>query len=340
MKKPSLMSRLAASHAILGVVTVLVAVAIFIHLHAEYIQRAIELAQQGDQESRESAHWHLLAGYLVFIVGCVAALHWFMRVQLRPLQWLRAGVDAVARGDFQTRVPVVHRDEIGQVAEAFNAMTRQVEEMIADRERLLGDVSHELRSPLARVKVALALLPEGEERDAIERDVREMEALITVLLERQRLRTWTEKTTATEVDLAAVTGEVADAFAGRGPGVEFSATEEDFVLPGDDGLLRLLVSNLLDNAVKFSRQGSRPVEVRLRRSGERIVLAVSDDGPGIPEGEEEQIFEPFVKLDPARGHRRGYGLGLDLCRRIVEAHGGTIRVVSKDVGGTLAEVIL
>jgi len=340
VKKPSLMSRLAASHAILGVLAVIVAVALFVHLHSRYIHEAIELAQQGDRASREAAHWRLLAGYLIFIVGGVVALHWFLRVQLRPLQWLRAGVDAVARGDFQTRVPVVHRDEIGQVAEAFNAMTRRVEEMIADRERLLGDVSHELRSPLSRVKVALALLPEGEEREAIENDVREMETLITVLLERERLRARTEKMTTRDVDLAALVGEVVETFAGRGPGIEVFVPQGGFVVPGDDDLLRLLLSNLLDNAVKFSRGDSRPVEVRLSRSEEGIVLRVSDDGPGIPAGEEERIFEPFVKLDPARGHRRGYGLGLNLCRRIAEAHRGTIRVASKDGGGAVVEVTL
>lgn len=340
MKRPSLMSRLAALHAILGVLAVLVAVALFIHLHTIYIQQAIELFQQGDRASREAAHWRLLAGYLVFIVGGIAALHWLMRVQLRPLQWLRAGVDAVARGDFKTRVPVAHRDEIGQVAEAFNAMTRQVEEMIADRERLLGDVSHELRSPLARIKVALALLPEGEHREAIENDVRGMETLIAVLLERERVRARAEQMTAGHVDLAALIGEVVKTFAGREPGVEFPAAVGDFTVAGDEDLLRLLVSNLLENAVKFSRADSRPVEVRLRRSGEDVVLQVSDDGPGIPEGERERIFEPFVKLDPARGHRRGYGLGLNLCRRIVEAHGGTIRFASKADNGAVAEVTL
>ncbi len=340
MKKPSLMSRLAALHAVLGVVAAIVVVALFIHLHSIYIHEAIALAQQGDRESRESAHWRLMAGYLIFVAGGVGALHWFLRSQLRPLQWLRAGVDAVARGDFKTRVPVVRRDEIGQVAEAFNAMTRQVEQMIADRERLLGDVSHELRSPLARIKVALALLPEGEKRESIEGDVREMETLIAVLLERERLRARTDKMTTQDVNLPELVAQVAATFADQGPGVAFSAEGDDLVVPADAELVRLLVSNLLDNAVKFSRPESRPVEVRLRPCAGGIELQVSDDGPGIPEGEAERIFEPFVKLDPARGHRRGYGLGLNLCRRIVEAHRGTIRVRSKSEGGAVAEVIL
>lgn len=285
-------------------------------------------------------HWPLLVGYLVLLMSVIGASHWFQRSQLRPLQWLRAGVEAVARGEFKTKVPVVRQDEIGQVAGAFNQMTQQVERMVVDRERLLGDVSHELRSPLARIKVALELLPASEKRSAIERDVREMEALISVLLEREHLRARTDRFAAEPVDLVAVVRQVVDAFADRAPGVTFFAADEPLVAAADADLLRLLVQNLVDNAVKFSLPDSRSVEVRLQPAEDTIELLVSDDGRGIAEDDAERIFEPFVKLDPARGHRSGYGLGLNLCRRIVEVHRGSIRMLPNPDRGTCAQVIL
>ncbi|MEE8526301.1 MAG: ATP-binding protein, partial [Thermoanaerobaculia bacterium] len=273
----------------------------------------------------------LLVGLFVLLLVMIGATYAFQLAQLRPLRWLRTGVAAVSRGDFTTRVPVVRQDEIGQVAQAFNQMTRRVEQMINDRERLLGDVSHELRSPLARIKVALELLPESDKRDLITKDVRAMESLTAVLLERERVRSVAARTRADGreaefVDLAAVVREVVDGFVDRPPGVELADPTASMEVRADAALMGVLIQNLVDNAIKFSLPDSQPVEVRLRSSNAAVELVVSDDGRGIPEAETERVFEPFVKLDPARGHRTGYGLGLDLCRRIVEAHDGSIEL--------------
>jgi signal transduction histidine kinase len=108
----------------------------------------------------------------------------------------------------------------------------------------------------------------------------------------------------------------------------------------DRTLAKALLHNLLDNALKFSRPDSAPVEVSLEAAGDSVVLRVADDGIGIPAGREEDLLEPFVKLDPARGHHSGYGLGLDLCRRIVELHGGTIELRRRSPRGTEAVVSL
>ena len=245
----------------------------------------------------------------------------------------------MARGDFKTRVPVVRDDEIGQVAVAFNVMASRVGEMINDRERLLADVSHELRSPIARMKVALEFVPQGDKRDALDRDLREMESLIAVLLERADLRSRTGRLKGEAVDMNAVAGEVATAFADQGPGVEF-VSKGAVTIHADPALMKLLIQNLVDNAVKFSRPDSRPVVVKLETEKDQVVLRVADDGIGIPAGSEKQIFEPFVKLDRARGHRVGYGIGLDLCQRIVQLLGGTIRLIPRQPRGTEAVVTL
>jgi signal transduction histidine kinase len=281
----------------------------------------------------------LLAGLLIMITSVVGSAFWFLQRQLKPLAWLHTGVEAVARGDFNARVPVVRDDEIGQVAVAFNAMTNRVAEMINDRERLLGDVSHELRSPIARMKVALEFMPEGNKRDALDRDLREMENLIAVLLEREELRSRKAPIEADDIDLEVVTREVAADFADRKPGVELVCPQAVKV-HADPALIKLLIQNLIDNAIKFSNPDSRPVVVKLQSGDDHVVLRVLDDGVGIPAGSEERLFEPFVKLDQARGHRVGYGLGLNLCQRIVHLHGGTIRLLPRQPRGTEAVVTL
>lgn len=289
--------------------------------------------------SFHDSHLPLLAGLLVMVSGVVGAAFWFLHRQLAPLAWLRTGVEAVARGDFGIRVPVVRSDEIGQVARSFNDMAGQVGRMIEDRERLLADVSHELRSPIARMRVALELVPGGDKRDALVRDLREMESLIKALLEREELRRRAGRLEGREIDLGDTAREVVTELAGRTPGVELIRSGS-VRIQADPALMKALIQNLVDNGIKFSLADSRPVAVSVEAENGRAVLRVTDDGPGIPAGSEKKVFEPFVKLDRARGHHVGYGLGLNICERIVALHGGTIRLVRREPRGTEALVTL
>ncbi len=284
-------------------------------------------------------HLSMLGGLALLIVAVVGAAFWYLHRQLAPLAALQEGVEAVSRGELDARVPVVRDDEIGRVAVAFNDMAGRVGEMIEDRERLLGDVSHELRSPIARMKVALELSPEGDKRDALARDLREMEELIAVLLEREQLRSRTGRIEGEELDLVEVAGEAIASLADRDPGVEVVASGP-VVLRSEPALIKLLVQNLVDNAIRFSHPDSRPVVVEITNGAGAIALTVADDGIGVPEGSEEAVLDPFVKLDRARGHHSGYGLGLNLCQRVVELHGGTIALRPNEPRGTRAEVVL
>ena len=280
-------------------------------------------------------HGHALQVLVLFLmVGMViGSALWFLQRQLRPLAELQDGVEAVARGHFDTHVPVVRNDEIGRVASAFNEMTARVGGMVEDRERLLADVSHELRSPLARMKVALELMPASDKREAIVHDVREMEQLTSALLEREALRSRVGKLATETVDLAALLRDVVATIGARAPGIELGCGGE-VSLQADPALLRMLAHNLIDNALKFSRPESGPVTVRCEDETEQVLLHVCDDGIGIPASEATRVLEPFVKLDRARGHRTGHGLGLNLCQRIVQLHGGTIRLLPREPRGT------
>ena len=297
-----------------------------------------------DKEEFDDDRTPLLIG-LVFLLLFIIGLAYAMQASLlRPLKWLYSGVTAVSEGDFTTRVPVVRNDEIGKVARAFNQMTSRVRQMMDERERLLADVSHELRSPLARIKVALELLPEGDKRDAIAQDIREMESLTTALLEREQMRTKLQTKAGqpgTEtINLIAIAGEVIDGFRNAPPGVNLNVPPQTLEIEGDKALIKILIQNLIDNAVKFSLPGSKPVEVTLDQGDEGIRIVVDDNGQGIPENQAEKVFEPFVKLDPARGHRTGYGLGLNLCQRIVQAQGGQIEIQQREHRGMRVKVTL
>ena len=175
--------------------------------------------------------------------------------------------------------------------------------MMDDRERLLADVSHELRSPIARMKVALELLPEGNKRDAIARDLKEMESLTAALLEREQVRTQAGLARVEQVNLVTVAASVIDAFVDTPPGVQLNVPPGELLINGDAALVRILIHNLVDNAIKFSLPDSKPVEVSLLKmgegAGEGIQIIVEDDGPGIPPGKVKEIFEPVTE----RQHR-------------------------------------
>ena len=279
----------------------------------------------------------LWIGALLFLVGVVYAVQ---VSQLRPLRWLKEGVDKVSEGDLTTRVPVVRMDEIGQVGRAFNRMTSRVEQMLNDHDRLMADVSHELRSPLARMKVALEMMPEGDKRNQIAADIREMEALTSALLERERIKNRASHLQTEEFDLVALMREVVATFNKQGPGVILSAAPDTLLTQADQALIKVLLQNLVDNAVKFSLDDSAAIEVSVSTDANNVAITVEDDGPGIPDEQVDKVLEPFVKLDPSRGHRNGYGLGLNLCQRIVQAHSGEIHIEQREPRGTRVSVKL
>jgi signal transduction histidine kinase len=271
-----------------------------------------------------AAHDKLALFLLLLMVAVVVAAHEVLRRALRPVRLLYAGVARISDGDFDVAVPRQSRDELGALTDAFNQMARRVKEMIALRDQLLLDVSHELRSPLTRMKVALALVPEGEKRRRMEADVAEMEAMITSILELERLRDG-RGVRLERRDIVPIVREVAMQFRGVPPGVDVTTPSTAVELEIDAERIRTLLRNLLDNAVKYRLPDSRPVTVTVEGRPDALVLRVSDDGPGIAPSDLGNIFEPFYRADHSRSKKTGgYGLGLSMCRRIVEAHGGTI----------------
>jgi signal transduction histidine kinase len=272
----------------------------------------------------KTAHDKLLAHLLLLMVGACVVAHLVLRRALRPLRALHEGVARLSEGDLDVVLPNRTHDEFGSLTDAFNQMVRRVKGMIEARDQLLLDVSHELRSPLTRMKVALALMPDGAKKARMDADVAEMEAMIAELLELERLRDGRGVKTEPR-NLLPLLHEVAELFREGRPGVRFMSNEPEIRLEIDADQIRTVLRNLLENAVKYSLADSRPVEVAVSREDGVVVIRVVDDGAGIPEEDLERLFEPFFRVDRSRSKKTGgYGLGLSICRRIMEAHGGTI----------------
>jgi signal transduction histidine kinase len=138
----------------------------------------------------------------------------------------------------------------------------------------------------------------------------------------------------------ALAGEVIDSLQTIPPGITLNVPPQSLEIAGDQALIKVLIQNLVDNAVKFSLPDSDPVEVSLSQTEDMIQIIVEDDGQGIAMDQAEKVFEPFVKLDPSRGHRAGYGLGLNICQRIVQAQGGSIEIQAREKRGLRVSVCL
>jgi signal transduction histidine kinase len=278
---------------------------------------------------RERFHTMHVALFWMFVVLTVAVTivaYGSLRFLLRPLRGLSNGVARLSAGQFDVTLPSGARDEFGLLTIAFNEMVRRVRDMISARDQLLLDVSHELRSPLTRLKVALELLPAGEKRQQMTADVAEMEIMISELLELERLRDG-RSVRLVRQDLIGLLRDVTESFRDRPPGVRLISGTQELPLDIDPDKLRIVFRNLLENAVKYSLPESRPVQVSTAADDHTVVVRVSDDGPGIPEADLANLFEPFFRVDRSRSKKTGgYGLGLSICKRIIEAHGGTIAV--------------
>jgi signal transduction histidine kinase len=287
-----------------------------------------------------AAHFALILPVLLIIAVMVIVAHLRLRRLLLPLRALADGVSRLTRGDLDVMIPGSSRDEFAALTEAFNQMVARVREMIGARDQLLLDVSHELRSPITRMKVALELLPESEPRARIGADVRELEAMVTELLELERLRSG-RAIQKEPIDLVLLTANVIASFGETRPSITMRAGRDRIIVEADRRLLSVVLRNLIENAVTHSLADSGPVEVAIDQAAGRATLRVIDDGPGIPEDETESVFEPFYRLDRSRSRRTGgYGLGLSICKRVIAAHGGTIAVERRSGRGTIFAISL
>jgi signal transduction histidine kinase len=240
----------------------------------------------------------------------------------RRLEHLQRSVDALGSGQLSTRVAIDGHDEVASLAGSFNRSAARIEALVEAQRNLLANASHELRSPLARMRMAVELLQERAPPDVraeLVRNMAELDQLVDEILLASRLDAGAEIAIET-VDL---TGLVAEECAHFDAHLEADAVS----LQGNPRLLRRMVRNLLENARRHG--GDTPIVVRLAIDpGSTIRLDVIDQGPGVPESERQAIFAPFYRLPGASEREGGVGLGLSLVRQIAAAHGGTVEYMA------------
>jgi signal transduction histidine kinase len=264
---------------------------------------------------------------------------YFIRRLLQPVRDLARGVRAVEAGDLDTRIPEKGSDELADLAGSFNAMTHSLKERLQARDQLLLDVSHELRSPLTRMRVALEMAEPGSAVDSLREEVEALGKMVSEMLETERLNSQAGVLKREPGDLGALLAEMIARFEGQPPGIVLDM-ETLPPIPMDAERMRLVLRNIIENALKHGRESAEPVHVSTRREGRIALIEIRDRGPGVPEEEQRLIFEPFYRTDRSRSGIPGYGLGLPLCKRIIEAHGGSITFKSRSGDGTTVQIRL
>jgi two-component system sensor histidine kinase CpxA len=300
-------------------------------------------------------------GILVGIISSGLVCYVLARYLTSPIVRLRAATQKLASGDLTARagLPGSRRhDEMAALMRDFDRMAERLENLVNAQNRLLTDISHELRSPLARLNVALELarqrsgLEAGSALDRIDRETNRLNQLIQRLLTVARLEAGGESIEKIPVRLENIIHEIAKdaAFEAQSRGCEVEATiVDDCRVVGSPSLLHSAIENVVRNAIRYTQEGTS-VEVRLEQGVglqndslglPQAVVRVTDSGPGVPEDALDKLLRPFYRIDDARGRQTGgVGLGLAITDRAVRLHGGSIRVSNRPQGGLMVEIRL
>jgi signal transduction histidine kinase len=300
---------------------------------------AIVIFAPADFEFSEHAQLTVILTIIALLTMLVLAYHAIRRL-FRPIEVIQSGIARIGSGDLEYRLKVRRSDELGALAASVNAMADDISSMLEAKRELLLAISHELRSPLTRARVNAELLDDNVTRGALLADLRELEALLSELLESERLSGRHVALDRKAVDPSALLRElVAESFSDAS--LETDVDCEGTWISLDPMRIRLLVRNLLRNAIRHTQSGRPPPLLASHVDDESWHLSVTDHGPGIAPEHLDRLTEPFYRADPSRQRASGgVGLGLYLCRIIAEAHGGRLEVTSSLEQGTKVSVSL
>lgn len=272
---------------------------------------------------------------IILIVTILGLLLYFsLRWIFGPIKKLSEGVEEISAGNFESQIEVNRSDELGNLAKSINEMKSNISEMIKAKESLLIDVSHELRSPLTRLKLAAEFVEENKIKNMLRGDIKEMEAMVTELLETYRMEKDQIKLNQEITDIIELIRNIIVKFSNAK--INFKTDLDKKEVNIDKSKIEVAIRNILDNAVKYS--GGKEVDVRVfenEKNKEETCVSIRDYGNGIEESELKNIFEPFYRIDKSRDKKiSGYGLGLSLVKKIVDMHNAVIEIRSTPSEGT------
>ncbi|KID59095.1 histidine kinase [Pseudoalteromonas luteoviolacea] len=280
--------------------------------------------------------------FLVFYLSSIGFLSvlggWlFARHLNRPLKALQTAASRVGVGDFSTRLVEQGSTEVIEVTKAFNQMSKGIAELESDRRLLMAGVSHDLRTPLTRIRLATEMMSDEEAylKEGIIDDIEDMNAIIDQFIEYLRHHSSGEMN---KENVNALVEEVVHAEQQHKRIINVSLAETAPWVVANHVALKRVLTNMIENAIKYS-EDEIDVSTQADIKNKRVVIQVKDRGPGIPESELESVFEPFKQGDQARGSD-GSGLGLAIIKRIVATHGGKVSLRNRSKGGLCAEVQL
>jgi signal transduction histidine kinase len=287
-------------------------------------------------DPRPAGSWPFFPYYML-VIGVTGLLCWLAALGvISPIRKVTAVVQRFGRGDLTARLNSTRRDEIGGLARSFDEMAERMQTLLMSERQLLEDISHELRSPLTRLKLAVRLARTAPDHqvalDRVERDVNRITTLVSEIVEITRMEGDPQCREAERVNLAQVVAEIIDdckveAQLFRGTTIQVSGKVTCDV-SGDPELLRRALENILRNAIRFSPERSQ-IDVTLAENTTGAVVSVRDYGPGVPEGYLTQIFEPFFRVDRSRDEQSGgVGLGLSIAKRAVRLHRGALHAAN------------
>jgi len=277
----------------------------------------------------------ILVGFALLLILCG---YLAVRALFLPVATIRQGAAYIGAGHFGHRIKTGRNDELGELADDINLMAGKVERMLDAKRQLLLGVSHELRSPLSRMKLALALQDESPVVQGLRQDVEEMRSIVDTLLEAERLGSAHSALNLSDVTVDELVADlVARYFAGE-KRLDVQVPQ-GVVARLDAARIQLLLKNLVGNALRYAPPESGPVRVTVMAEADALVMTVRDNGPGLTADQREHLGEPFYRSDSSRARETGgTGLGLYLARQVARAHGGDLRLL--DEPGACFEVRL
>lgn len=252
----------------------------------------------------------------------------FVRFLFRPIEAIRTGTARIGRGDFDYRIADTRQDELGDLARDVNKLAGDVRGMLDAKRQLLLGISHELRSPLSRLRLSVEFVEDRDARENLRIEIAEMDQIVSTLLEAERLNTRHAALNRTEVHVRELVDQLIDDYFDRDRSrIQVQFEDDDIVVNVDDTRLILLIKNLLSNALRYSDPAAGPVVLEVGKEQHELVVKVRDRGPGFSPEQVDHIGEPFFRADPSRTRTTGgAGLGLYLTKLVVEAHGGSLRL--------------
>jgi signal transduction histidine kinase len=268
------------------------------------------------------------------VVAIVVLGAWVAGWVGRPLAAFAMAADRLGRDVNAPPLPEGGPSEIRFAVTAFNRMQGRIRRFVEDRTRMLAAISHDLRSPITRMRLRAEMLADGEPRERMLADLGEMETMVSSSLDFARSEANDESTQV--VDLAATIGTICDNAADIGLAANFEWAGR-LACTCRPAALKRALTNLVENAARYGGRAS----VHAGRVGSDIEIVIEDDGPGIPEADFEKVFKPFFRLEGSRNRNTGgIGLGLTVARTIVRAHGGDIRLENRQTGGLRVSVLI